>query len=199
VAGASVEQIAQTINAANSSLSPDLAEVLKMAEAGVDEKTILTYIENSPGFRLKADDVIFLHKQGVSPTIVTALLQHPAKAQIAQAQAAPPAQQQVANAPVYATAPTQPVYVQSPSVVYSDPYYYGYPGYGYGYPYGYYGYGYPSVGIGIGFGIPFGFHNGFHGGFHGSGGGLHVHTGGAVHSGSAVHVAGGGGLHAVHR
>jgi hypothetical protein len=190
--GASVEQIAETIKAANASLSPDLAEVVKMADAGVDEKTILTYIENSAGFRLKADDIIFLHKHGISPSVVTALLQHPAKTQIAQPQIAQPAQPQpqVATAPVYATPPAQPVYVQSPPVIYTDPgYYYGYPSYGYGCSY-------PSVSIGLG--VPFfprpffhgGFHSGFHGGFHG--GGLHVRTfGGPSHFG--------GGLHSFHR
>jgi len=116
-----------------------------MTEAGVDEKTILSYVESTPGFRLNADDVIYLHDNGVSATIITALLQHRPTVQVVQAPVtapaaqAPPAQSQE-PAPAYAQ-PTQPVYA-APQVVYTQPsYVYSYPSYSYA-PY-YYSYSRP--------------------------------------------------------
>ena len=104
-----------------------------MADAGVDEKTILSYIDNSAGFRLSADDVIYLHEKGVSTTIMTALLQHPPKVQVAQPVAPGPvqAQQPAPTQPTYAQ-PNQPVYVAPPQVIYTQPnYVYSYPSYSY--------------------------------------------------------------------
>src|ERR1043166_7241739 len=74
---ASVESIREKINALNGTSPSQVNEVVKLSTAGVNEKTILTYINNSPGFSLSAADVIALHDRGVSTEIITAMLQHP--------------------------------------------------------------------------------------------------------------------------
>jgi len=139
-ASGSLASLAEKIKAANANSHPRVSEVVKMSDAGVDEKTILSYVENSPGFRLNADDVIYLHEKGISATIITALLQHPPKVQVAQAAVTPnqnPPAQEAPPATTYAQ-PAQPVYV-APQVVYTQPsYVYSYPSYSYvGVPYYY--------------------------------------------------------------
>jgi len=192
IAPASVEKLSEKVKAMNTAPAQPVSEIIKMSDAGVDEKTVLAYIENSPGFVLKADDVIALHERGISTAIITAMLQHPPKVQVAQSMAAPPAQTAVAQQPLpvtYATPPAQPVYVTSPQVVYTDPY-----------PYAY---SYPSVIISGGSYYPRSycypqsyFYGGFRGGFYphhfstfhhfGFRGGF----GGGFHGGSGIHHAG---------
>jgi len=72
-----VQQSRQPVKPANSTQAPQLSEVARMAQAGVNENVILTYIDKSPGFALTANDVVTLHDQGVSLTVITAMLQHP--------------------------------------------------------------------------------------------------------------------------
>jgi hypothetical protein len=131
-------RLAEKIKAANDSYRAPVSDVVKMAEAGVDEKAVLSYIDNSPGFRLNADDIIYLHEKGVSTTVITALLQHGPRMQVAQAAPATVQFQQPAqvqpqqSAPVEQTyaQPAQSVYVAPPPVVYTQPsYVYNYPTY----------------------------------------------------------------------
>jgi len=177
---ASVEKIGEKIRAANGG-SPQAEEIVKMSQAGVDEKTIVTYIENLPATRVKADDIIYLHDKGISNTIISSWVQHATSASAAQAAqvaaAAAPGAQTAPMQTVAAVAPTTPtpvyiqqsppVYVSSPSVVYTTPSYYygGYPYYYGGYrsysPY-YYSRPYFSVGFSTHFGHPF--HHFGHGG-----------------------------------
>jgi hypothetical protein len=172
-----VEKIGDKIRAVNGG-SSQATEIAKMSDAGVDEKSILSYIESLPPARVKADDVIYLHEKGVSSTIITALLQRAATVSAPQTQtatAAPAAQAEPAqpahppvSTPVYIQPPA-PVYVSPPPVAYTVPSYsyYGYPGY---YPY----YSRPSFSIGFSAGFPFHHHSHFgHHGFR-HGGGFHV-------------------------
>lgn len=122
-APASVQQIADKINLANAPAPRHFSEIIKMSEAGVDEKAIVSFIQASPGFRLSADDIIYLHDRGISSTIISTLLAHPPKAQIAQAAAPVPAAPPQA---AYA-APAQPVYVTPPAVYTAPSYVYRYP------------------------------------------------------------------------
>ena len=46
-----------------------------MAEAGVSDKTILAYIDTAQSVTLTGDDVVALHKRGVSDNVITAMLQ----------------------------------------------------------------------------------------------------------------------------
>ena len=160
-----VEKIREKIDSV--ALAPQVSEVVKMSEAGVNEKTIVTYISTSPGFSLKANDVIALHDRGVSSELITAMLQHPAPTPVAQQTVTPPppvtqatvAQTTTDNPPIiYPTPVTQPTLITSPEVVYTMPIYSApssviimgssyYPRSYYG-GYGYYG-GFRSCGVGF--------------------------------------------------
>jgi len=121
---------------ANSALAPQLNEVARLSEAGVNENVILTYIDRSPGVALTANDVVTLHDRGVSLTIITAMLQHPPVANLAHAPT-PPASPAVAtltlskgsNLPiVYPTPATEAVPLMDRVVVaYPTAAAYGYP------------------------------------------------------------------------
>jgi len=183
-ATATVERIGEKIRAANGG-SSQVTEIVKMSEAGVDEKTILGYIENLPAARIKADDVIYMHEKGISSAITSALLQHAAtatataqaqQAQVAAANAAAQAPAAQVAQPAQPTTPT-PVYIESPQPVYVSPppVVYTVPSYGYSYPYYYPRYSYPyysrpsfSIGFSTRFPFPHHFpHHGFsHHGFH---------------------------------
>ena len=152
--------------AASVKLSPDAAEVLKLAQAQVGEDTLMAFIANSgKTYPLSANDVIYLRNAGVSDRVLAAMLTQQSRMAPAVPTATPSAQ---AVAPpqvtqVY-TVPTT-TYIASPPV-YT---YYGYPGW-YGWPYYY-----PGVSLSFGFG---GYYYGgpYHGGFgHGpyGGGGFH--------------------------
>jgi len=59
------------------SLSPWSNEIQKLVQAGVEERVITTYITNSAGiFNLSADQIIYLKKAGVSPQILSMMIQH---------------------------------------------------------------------------------------------------------------------------
>jgi len=128
-APASVESIREKINAVNGTSPSQVSEVVKLSNAGVSEKTILTYINNSPGFSLSATDVIALHDRGVSTEIITAMLQHPSLTPLAPTPAPPVtaatvAQTTTANPPIiYPTPATEAVPLTSPQVVYTMPIY----------------------------------------------------------------------------
>ncbi len=56
-----------------------LSEVLKLAQAGLAEDVMLSYIDNSPGtFNLGADHIIALRNFGVSGDVINAMIQHDA-------------------------------------------------------------------------------------------------------------------------
>src|SRR2546423_6009598 len=57
--------------------SAALAEVIKLANAGVSEEIMMTYITNSAyPFNINSDQIVYLNDLGVSPEIITALIQH---------------------------------------------------------------------------------------------------------------------------
>jgi len=131
-----VQQPVQAAKPANSTPAPQISEVARLARAGVNENVILTYIDRSPGFSLTANDVVTLHDQGVSLTIITAMLQHPPITQLAQAPTPPPSQgvanltlSKGANQPVfYPTPATQAVPLTDTLIVaYPSPLAYSYP------------------------------------------------------------------------
>ena len=133
---ASPQQTVQPPKMAGSPLAPQLAEVTRMAQAGVNENVVLTYIEKSPGFTLTANDVVTLHDHGVSLTVITAMLQHPPVTQLAQAPI-PPASPAAATLTLSKGA-NQPVFYPTPAretvpltdtllVAYPTAYAFGYP------------------------------------------------------------------------
>jgi hypothetical protein len=159
-------------------LSYGASDVLKLSRAHVSDGTIIAFIQGSETiYNLGADEIVYLRQQGVSDSVIAAMLSQrqritDAAARVAQSSSYPDANT-ARPAPTYDQA--KATYAQSqaeyvpPSTVYvvpsSSPVYvdYGY------YPYygGYYGNYYPPVSFSIGFGGYRGW--GGRGGFHGGG------------------------------
>src|SRR5687767_15079171 len=60
-------------------VSPALEEILKLAQAGVSEEVLLSYITNSTHlFSANSDAIVYLHDLGVSDNVITALISHDA-------------------------------------------------------------------------------------------------------------------------
>jgi hypothetical protein len=92
-APAIVERIPPGVKPENVSLSPGLAEIVKLAQAGVGEEVILAYVEKYSGpFEVGADQILYLNDLGVSSTVITSMLKHDgsAIADAATATNAPP-------------------------------------------------------------------------------------------------------------
>ena len=181
-------------------LSYGVPQVMQLAQAKVSDGIIVSYIQNSGTiYGLKADEIVYLKQQGVSDTVLNAMMNQRSRltgsTEPATTTASAPANEQT-----YATVAPATTYVQSvpSSTVYIIPdtqtyrynaLYYGgypYPYYGY-YPYRNYGY-YPGVTFSFGFGDRWG---GFHdrdgrfrsGGFHTEG----FRGGGGWHSSGGWH------------
>lgn len=61
----------------NLQLTPAAAEIVKLAQAGVDQGVMLTYVTNSiHTFALGADEIVYLNDLGLPPAVVTAMIQH---------------------------------------------------------------------------------------------------------------------------
>jgi hypothetical protein len=182
-----------------------LLDVLKLSRAHVSDGTIIAFIQGSGTiYGLGADEIVYLQQQGVSDSVVAALVSQRQKVTDAAAQVA-----QSSNDPVAGTAQPAPnydqaqtAYAQAPAenvppatdyiVPNSPPVYldYGnYPYYG-----GYYGYYYyPPVPLSVGVVRYYG--DGYHGGVYRSGwrgGGGVYHSGGRGGGGGFQ----GGGSHA---
>ena len=195
-----------------------VSQILQLSQAKVPDDTIVAYIKGSgSSYGLTADQIIYLQQEGVSSTVINAMLTQPrpgamtyAPAPVVNTPATP------APVPAYgygepqqdvsAGAVTPPVTAIDPG--YSAYYYSSYPAY-YSYPYYYPGYGYygcyPGVSFSVGWGRGYwggygwrgGWHGSdFHGGFHPSGS-FHGGFSGGFHSsggfGGGFH--GGGGFH----
>lgn len=77
LANAEVQPLSTNLTApAKVQLTAAAAELARMANSGVDEKVMLTYVTNSPStFNLDADAIIYLNDLGVPGTVVTAMIQ----------------------------------------------------------------------------------------------------------------------------
>jgi hypothetical protein len=63
--------------AQNANLTGSAAEVAKLAQAGVDEKVMLSFVTNSQhSFNLSSDAIIYLNDIGVPGSVVTSMIQH---------------------------------------------------------------------------------------------------------------------------
>lgn len=61
---------------ANLKPSPATAEIIKLANAGVDQLVMLSFVTNSLGtFNLRAEEIIYLNDIGVPSAVVTAMIQ----------------------------------------------------------------------------------------------------------------------------
>lgn len=60
----------------NVMISSSLSEVVRMAQAGIEEGVMLSFVTNSAGtFNLGSDQIIYLNDLGVSSAVVTAMIQ----------------------------------------------------------------------------------------------------------------------------
>jgi hypothetical protein len=65
---------------ARARLSPWTTEIVKLAQAGIDDGVMLSFVDNTPGtFNLGADQIIDLSDLGVSSQVITAMLEHDAE------------------------------------------------------------------------------------------------------------------------
>lgn len=97
---------------ASADLPPGLQHVVNLSKGGMSDDFILTYITNSgTAFTLNDDEIIYLHKQGVSDNVITALIQ-------TTAPASPPPTAPAANtnSSAASTAPTPPPLDAGPGV-----------------------------------------------------------------------------------
>lgn len=110
-----------------------LAEVIKLAQSGVEENVMLSFISNSSKpFGLDAEEIVYLNDLGVSGNVITAMMQldqglKPVPANVPPL--APPAPEPVAVAPSYveppaaSAAPATPV-AEAPPTYVSNNYFY---------------------------------------------------------------------------
>ena len=187
-------------------LSYGVPQVLQLAQAKVGDDVIVHYIQNSGTiYAMRADEIVYLKQQGVSETVLNAMLNQRVRLTGSTEPATAPASSAttvVASDQSYATTVPPTAYIQTvpSSTVYIIPdtqtyrynswYYGGYP-YSYYdyYPYGYYGYyDYPAVSFSFGFGNRWGGYR--DGGWHGGGG---WYRSGGWHNSGGWH--GGGGWH----
>src|SRR6185295_854378 len=84
------------------------AELIKLAQAGVDEAVMLNYITNATSlFVLNSDDIIYFNDLGLAGSIVTAMMQHDQELKAAGANpvARPSQVAEQAAAPAYVNPP----------------------------------------------------------------------------------------------
>src|SRR6185295_7197444 len=59
--------------------SSAIAQVARLAESGVGDDVVLTFVKNLPeAFRPSADDIVYLKNKGVSSAVISAILSHDA-------------------------------------------------------------------------------------------------------------------------
>ena len=114
--------------AARPKLPYGVADVLKLSQAQVSENIVLSYIQNSGTYYdLRPNDIVYLKGQGVSDTVISAMMEQRKRALDAAAQAqavaaanAPVQQQPLGDGSTAVTAPLTPDYG---APVYSEPAY----------------------------------------------------------------------------
>src|SRR5258706_1016109 len=74
----------------NGDLSPALAEVVKLVQAGVSEDVVMAYITNSAQpFNASSDQIVYLNDLGLSSPVITAMLAHDSSARTLARNSAP--------------------------------------------------------------------------------------------------------------
>jgi hypothetical protein len=105
---------------ANLKPSPATAEIIKLANAGVEENVMLSFVTNSLGtFNLRAEEIIYLNDIGVPSGVVTAMIQRDHLLQASSNLTVTPseAEPSVMNPPAYPpdAIPDQPVSMTEPA------------------------------------------------------------------------------------
>jgi hypothetical protein len=186
-------------------LSYGVPQVLQLVQAKVSDDIIVNFVQNSGTiFALQANEIVYLKQQGMSDSVLNAMLNQrsrltasttPAAAASATATYTPPATTAPPAATYAAPAQSSTVYVIPDTQTYRyNAWYYGATPYYY-YPYysGYYGW--PAVSLSFGWGSYnySGYHGSSYGGYHGGGGSYHGGGGGHPPGGGGHPPSGGGG------
>ncbi len=97
----------QVLPPAKVQLPPELAEVARLAQSGVDESVVLSYVRKTPQARpISADQIIYLHDLGITSPVLEALVEQGSSQFAAAApQPGPPANVPGAAAPGGETPP----------------------------------------------------------------------------------------------
>lgn len=190
-------------------LSYGVPQVLQLVQAQVSDDIIVNFIQNSGTiYALQANEIVYLKQQGMSDTVLNAMLNQrsrltastpPAASASATATYTPPASTAQPVATYVAPAQSSTVYVIPDTQTYRyNAWFYGATPYYY-YPY----YSWPAVSLSFGWGNynyhSDGYHGGYYGGYHGGGGypyggsGGHPPGGGGGYRGGGGHPPGGGG------
>jgi hypothetical protein len=176
---ATIQNVAPTAAPAQNTpvqLSYGVVQILRLSQAKVNDDTIINYIRNSgSSYGMDAGQIIYLKQQGVSETVINAMINQPrltttvtpAASQSATTAGTQPTATYVQPTATYVPSSTVYVIPDTQSYQYQAWYDYYHPYYGY-YPYYYSGWYYPSVTFSFGYGG--GWHGGYHGGWHGGGG-----------------------------
>lgn len=109
--------VAPVVPPSNLQLTPAMVELTKLAQAGVDEAVMISYITNSTQlFNAGADEIVYLNDLGVSGNVITTMMQHD---QAMKQFWAANAQQQpvVAQSAQMTTTASAPAYVEPPQTV----------------------------------------------------------------------------------
>lgn len=104
----------KVVQPAKINLSPELGEVVRLAQSGADENVIITYIQKTPAYSVSADEVIYLQDLGISGSVIKAVVEQ------GKAGAALPANPPATNAPSV-LAPGPMIATSPPPVVATPP------------------------------------------------------------------------------
>lgn len=63
----------------NVKLSGWVGELVKLAEAGIEQDVLLSFIDGAGTFNLGAEQIVYLHDIGVSSQVITTIIQHDAE------------------------------------------------------------------------------------------------------------------------
>lgn len=126
--------VAEPVTPQNLRVSQALGDVIHLAQSGVEETIILTYVTNSPAaFLLGAEEIVYLKDLGVSSGVITSMMQRDqvlkqqwgiAGQPAAVAPATTVTQETVAAVPTYVNPPQPVTVVESQPVYVSDNYFY---------------------------------------------------------------------------
>src|SRR6266540_1834756 len=115
-------QPAPKVIAAPPVLSPGVDEIVSLAQASVRDEVLLAYIENSPAeYKLKVDEILYLHDLGLSAQVIAAMVRHDTALQEQAAAPAPATTNTVPAAEAPAAATGQAALQPGPTNVVTPP------------------------------------------------------------------------------
>jgi hypothetical protein len=103
-------------------VSPATAEIVKLAESGVGDEVVTSYVNSSQGaFNLSADDIVYLKDVGISESVISVMMSHDKALRNGIAPRAAPAPIQAPVPPPAAQEPVTPPLTPPPTYVSNPP------------------------------------------------------------------------------